>query len=94
MIAMYTFQDFQAATSRESAIRAAISHHMSSAEYKTAVLADAYDRQQNPTINQYVKTIQDYSGNPMVNAQAANAKIASNFFYRSDEHTSELQSRI
>lgn len=79
---MYTYQDFIAEDDRRAALRTAIQHHMSSEEYKTAVDADLYDRQRNSTINNYVKVIQDYSGNPMVDANAANSKIASNFFYR------------
>lgn len=79
---MYTYQDFIAEDDRRAALRTAIQHHMSSEEYKTAVDADLYDRQRNSTINNYVKVIQDYSGNPMVDANAANSKIPSNFFHR------------
>ena len=79
---MYTYQDFIAEDDRRAALHTAIQHHMSSEEYKTAVDADLYDRQRNSTINNYVKVIQDYSGNPMVDANAAHSKIPSNFFHR------------
>lgn len=79
---MYTYQDFLKAGSIRDGIRSAIARHRVSEEYKTALDADLYDRQMNTTINNYVQVIQDYSGNPVVNANAANSKIASNFFYR------------
>lgn len=79
---LFTYQDFIKDADRKASIRRAINQHMASPEYKTALIADQYDRQLNTTINQYVKVINDYSGNPMVNATAANSKIASNFFYR------------
>lgn len=79
---LYTFQEFEKAENRGDFILAAIKRHKSSDIYKTAEIADSYDRQMNETINNYVKTLFDVTGNKVVNFTATNAKIASNFFHR------------
>ena len=57
---MYTYQDFIKDTEQTSeayAVKTAIERHCTTELYKTAKLADQYDRQRNPTINDYVRTI-------------------------------------
>ena len=81
---MLTFQDFEAQkdVNLEGFIALAIGEHMNSPEYKTAVEADAYDRQQNVTIMEYVQKIWTSTGEFVEDFTATNNKIASNFFHR------------
>ena len=81
-MATYTYQDLQAPhdTGLASFIGAAIKRHESSAEVKTAKVADLYDRQLNKTINEYVRTLFTLGGAEVEDYTASNAKIASNFF--------------
>lgn len=79
---LYTFQDFEKATNIADFIQAAIEKHKTTKMYQTAVIADAYDRQENITINEYVKKIFTLAGQEVTNYTASNAKIASNFFHR------------
>ena len=85
VINIQTFQEFQKAINEgrvTAYIGEAIAKHMGSPEYKTAVAADAYDAQQNITINAAVKYIYSLSGNKNVDYTASNNRIASNFFHR------------
>lgn len=85
MIPMLTYQDFQqaqAAGDTLAFISKAIQQHMMSREYLMARDADEYDRQRNVTVNNYTKFIAEHSGSELVNATAANNRIASNFFRR------------
>lgn len=79
---LYTFQDFEAAQNKADFVWSAIERHRQSELYKTALVADLYDRQKNVTINNYVQTIFSLSGAKVENYTASNAKIASNFFHR------------
>lgn len=79
---LYTYQDFEAAQNKSDFVWSAIEKHKQSEIYKTAVLADLYDKQKNVTINSYVQTIFNLSGAKVENYTASNAKIASNFFHR------------
>lgn len=80
---MLTFQDFQSRTDDlASFIRRAINEHMSSELYKTAKSADAYDRQKNETIYNYVRTIFTATGSEVVDFTAANNRLACNTFHR------------
>lgn len=78
----YTFQDFEESTNKRDFISQAISSHEASPMFKTAKLADLYDRQMNKTINEYVKTVFSLTGTPIEDFTASNNKIASNFFNR------------
>lgn len=78
----YTYQDFEAARDKREFVMNAINAHAISETYKTAELADLYDKQRNPTIENYVQTIFSLSGNPVEDFTASNNKIASNFFNR------------
>lgn len=79
---LYTFQEFEKATNKVEFILASINNHMGSEIYKTALLADLYDKQMNTTINQFIQTVYNAKGIKVENAAASNAKIASNFFHR------------
>lgn len=82
---MITFQDFakaQEAGLMPDYILTAINHHMGGEEYKLAVIADDYDKQQNTTINAFYRKIYTAAGVSAVDYTSANNKIASNFFHR------------
>lgn len=82
---MYTYQDFIKDTEQSGeayAVRTAIQRHLTTEIYKTAKIADEYDQQRNPTINNYVKTIFNSLGMTIEDITAANNRISSNFFHR------------
>lgn len=81
---MLTYQDFAEAgdADREGFVLEAIERHKSGRAYRTARIADAYDRQENTTINAYVQKVFDITGSRLVDFTASNNKIASNFFHR------------
>lgn len=81
---MLTYQDFVEAgdANREGFVLEAIERHKSGEAYRMARMADAYDRQQNTTINKYVQKMFDLTGSKLVDFTASNNKIASNFFHR------------
>lgn len=82
---MYTYQDFikdSEQTGVAYAVKTAIERHITSELYKTARIADEYDKQRNPTINEYVKTIFNSFGMQVEDITAANNRISSNFFHR------------
>lgn len=81
---MLTYQDFVEAgdANREGFVLEAIERHKSGDAYRMARIADAYDRQQNTTINKYVQKMFDLTGSKLVDFTASNNKIASNFFHR------------
>lgn len=84
---MLTYQDLikidtMDETKRINFVRSAIFDHKATELYKTAVLADEYDRHQNRTIMQYVKTLRLLSGEQVPDNWSPNWKIASNFFNR------------
>ena len=81
---MLTYQDFVEAgdANREGFVLEAIERHKSGKAYRTARMADAYDRQENITVNSYVQKVFDITGSKLVDFTASNNKIASNFFHR------------
>ena len=82
---MYTYQDFMKDTEQTNeayAVKTAIERHCTTELYKTAKLADQYDQQKNPTINDYVRTIFNSMGVQVEDITAANNRISSNFFHR------------
>lgn len=79
---MKTWQDFEQATDRIDFIRQALGEYMGSKEYKIALDADQYERQQNTTIRQYIKYIYMQTGARVEDITASNNRIASNFFHR------------
>lgn len=84
---MLTYQDLLKISptderARLTFIQSAIFDHKSTDLYKTAVLADEYNRQQNRTIVQYQKILHDLSGKAVPDNYSANYKLVSNFFNR------------
>lgn len=81
---MLTYQDFVEAgdANREGFVLEAIERHKSGKAYRTARTADAYDRQENTTINAYVQKVFDITGSKLVDFTASNNKVACNFFHR------------
>lgn len=82
---MYTYQDFIKDTKQTGeayAVKTAIQRHLTTEIYKTAKIADEYDQQRNPTINNYVKTIFNSMGVSVEDITASNNRISSNFFHR------------
>lgn len=81
---MLTYQDFAEAgdADRGGFVLEAIERHKAGKAYRTARIADAYDRQENTTINAYVQKVFDITGSKLVDFTADNNKIASNFFHR------------
>lgn len=81
---MLTYQDLLLeATSdlaRAEFVRKAISEHQSSELYRTAKIADDYDRCRNTTTMQYQKMITDLTGRKYVDQTAAVHRSCSNFF--------------
>jgi len=86
VIAIYTYQDLVAVgtdeTNRMDFVRTVIFSHQNSEEYKTAVIAQEYDRQQNTTIVNYQKLLYTISGQAVPDNYSANYKLCSNFFNR------------
>lgn len=79
----YTYQDLVASgDNKESFIMKAILNHKTSKEYQTAVEADLYARQMNPTIMKYQKLLYTISGKAVPDNFSANHKCCSNFFNR------------
>lgn len=79
---VYTYQDFEAAADKPEFIGRAIRAHKSGQMYETAVLADEYDHQRNPTITRFVQTLFTQYGTAVPNRFASNSRIASNYFSR------------
>lgn len=79
---MLTYEDFTAIGKTTEAISKAIREHLASAEYKTAVIADEYDRQRNATIAAYRQTLYNVFGDELTDFTASDNRIASNFFNR------------
>ena len=85
MITILTYQDFQKAVNQGRTIQfiqQAINEHRNSEVFKIAELANAYDRQINPTVNSTVKTIYNMTGAKVKDTSASNIQISSNFFSR------------
>lgn len=83
---MRTYQDLtelgEQVEKRMEFVRQAISEHKSSDLYRTAQIADEYDRKQNRTIMQYQKLLYDATGRAIPDNISANYKLTSGFFNR------------
>lgn len=83
---MNTFQDLLKVGGNEvdrmKFVSEVIAQHKSSDLYKTAKLADEYDRKQNRTIVQFQKLLYDATGQAIPDNVSANYKITSGFFNR------------
>lgn len=81
-MAIRTYQDFEKAQDIASFVNAAIQTYVQSDTYKTAVMADEYDAQRNPTITEAVRLIYTASGSVTEDTTSANNRIACNLFNR------------
>ena len=83
---MRTFNDLlevgENEANRMQFVYEAINEHKSSDLYKTAQIADEYDRKQNRTIVRYQKLLYDATGRAIPDNVSANYKITSGFFNR------------
>lgn len=83
---MQTYQDFLGVGTTDKArldfCKQAIEQHRTSDLFKTAEVADEYDRHQNRTITQYRKILYDVTGRAIPDNISANYKMASRFFNR------------
>ena len=85
---MKTYQDLLALGDSRSFkditqfINGVIVEYKSSPFYKEAVIADAYNRQDNVTIREYKKLLYTVTGKAVVDNYSANYKCASNYFNR------------
>ena len=81
----FTFQDFEnVADSGDVAgfVESCIASYKSSNTYKTAVIADEYDKQRNTTVVNYTKTIYTITGVEVNDFTSSNNRLCSNFFNR------------
>ena len=81
---MLTYQDYLQVTDRDldraAFVKKVINDHKSSDLYKTAKIADDYDRSQNTTIMSYQKTVTLVTGQVVPDIYSASHKSTSNFF--------------
>lgn len=81
---MLTFQDLlqigESDKEKADFVRRVINDHESSALYKTAKIADDYDRCRNTTTMQYQKYVSDVYGNKYLDSTATVHRSTSNFF--------------
>ena len=83
---MKTYQDFLKVADtdqdRMDFVRSCINEHKASKEYRIALEADQYDKQQNVTIMKYQKLLYTMAGKAVPDNYSANYKLCSNFFNR------------
>lgn len=83
---MNTYQDLLAIgedeKERMAFVKQCIYQHKSSDLYKTAWVADQYNKHQNVTINEYQKILYTVSGNAIPDSWGANFKMACRHFHR------------
>lgn len=83
---MKTYQDFLKVADTDQArmdfVRSCINEHKASKEYRIALEADQYDKQQNVTIMKYQKLLYTMAGKAVPDNYSANYKLCSNFFNR------------
>ena len=86
MRGMITYQDLLAVgennAERMDFVHKVINDHVQTSLYKTAMLADTYDRKRNFTIMQYQKLLYTISGKAVPDNYSANYKLCSGFFNR------------
>ncbi len=83
---MYTYQDLLKIADTDDArmefVKQCINQHKTTELYKTALVADSYDKHKNKTINDYQKFLYDMTGKAIPDNYSANYKMASRFFNR------------
>jgi hypothetical protein len=83
---MLTYQDLllvgENENNRMEFVERVIKTHKNSELYRTAIVADEYDRHRNVTIKEYQKVLRDVMGKAIPDVWTANYKLASRFFNR------------
>lgn len=82
---MKTYQDFLIEKGKNRItdfVTELINQHKTSEIVRTALEADAYDKEQNITVNEFVNWIYASNGRKVENFTASNLKVTSNFFNR------------
>lgn len=83
---MQTYQDLLAVrdtlTDRLDFIRRVINTHKTTELYRTAQIADEYDRGQNSTIMKYQRVLYQITGQPVIDTISPNYKLPSKIFNR------------
>jgi len=80
---MYTYQDFQKDYSDlPGAVQKAITRHRATDVYRTACVANLYDRQRNKTIMDFAQWLYTEDGRRAVDLEATNNKLCCNLFNR------------
>lgn len=83
---MYTYQDLQKVADTDDArmdfVKRCINQHKATELYKTASVANEYDKHRNKTITEYQKLLYDMTGRAIPDNYSANYKMASRFFNR------------
>lgn len=85
MTGLVTYQDFLEAKEKDGLVEfisSAIDSYKRGDDYKTALIADEYDRQMNTTIVNYSRTLYSLTGTKVEDYTASNNKLCSNFFNR------------
>ena len=79
---MITWQDFEKKPDKAAAVKQVIDEWVAGEMYRTAQVADLYNKQKNKTICEYMRIMYTLLGDPVEDFIAANNKICSNFFHR------------
>ena len=80
---MLTYQDYEEYTGTQAEfLKQAINEYIASDFYKTAEIADKYDRQQNVTINQASKMLFTLNREKIEDCTSSNNQIPCNIFHR------------
>lgn len=82
---MITYQDYleiKESGNLAEFVGKVINEHKKSAEFKTALIADKYDAEQNVTILEFARTIFSADGRKLTDETASNMKLTSDFFKR------------
>ena len=83
---MYTYQDLQAVSQaqqdRMAFVKNAIDQHKTTELYETARIAEAYNKHQNVTINEFKKLLYTITGKAIPDNYSANFKMGCRHFHR------------
>ena len=83
---MKTYQDLidvgNSDSDRMNFVKQSIDHHKTTSMYKTALIADQYNRFKNVTIAEYQKILYTVSGKAIADVWSANFKMACRHFHR------------
>lgn len=90
---MLTYQDLEKAKAQGELVAflsRAIQQHIQGETYKIALIANEYDRQRNVTVNTWSRFVAEHAADDIYGANAANARISSNFFRRFNKQRAQF----